>query len=71
MIFAHITVTIHRLWSIQSYFNTVWCGTGSASINFDQSLKLGVKMGIRKWRISKSASNSLTVRLKTKVSINR
>jgi len=58
-IFVHISITIHRMWSFKSYLNTVWCGASSVSINFDQSLKFGVKMGIRKWRISKIASNSL------------
>jgi hypothetical protein len=44
------------MWSFKSYFNTVLCGANSIAIRFVHSLKLGVKIGIRKWRISKIVS---------------
>jgi hypothetical protein len=51
------------MWSFKSYFNTVWCGASSASINFDQSLKLGVKMGIRKMAHFKNRQKLVELKL--------
>jgi hypothetical protein len=56
--------------TIKSYFKTVLCEVYYVAIRFDHSLKLGVKIGIRKWCISKIVNSSLTVRLIVMVTIN-
>ena len=63
-IFAHISVTIHRMWSFKSY------------LNFDQSLKLGLKWAAENGAFRKSPVTRLRqlkllkLVLTTKVTIN-